>query len=410
MRPVRDHAPCSSSCATSASPAAAAGSSTRSAPRSRPGRRRSSGPPAAASRPCCGCSTGSPTPTPARSPTAAGRWPSYDPLELRRRGLAGAAAAGAAGRDGRVEPALRGRPRRRGARRGRCLRLAGLDPGFAARDVARLSVGEQQRAMLARALAQRPEVLLLDEPTSALDHAARDAIEATLAELRRELEISLVLVSHDPEQARRLGEWVVRLEDGRAVAAGPAGGGAGVSTSIQVELWQVAASLVLVALAVAISCWRQAELERDIVVATVRSIVQLTLVGYAIKLIFEADTIWLVLALLAVMVLFGALTARSRARERPGRLLAAADRAGGRRGEHPRPRRRPRHLRPDAALPGPGRRHGDRQRDDRLGGGAGPARRRGRRLARRGSRRRWRSARPRTKRRCRSSAARCARG
>ena len=105
----------------------------------------------------------------------------------------------------------------------RCLVLAGLDPGFAERDVSRLSVGEQQRAMLARALAQRPEVLLLDEPTSALDHAARDAIEATLAELRGELEISLVLVSHDPEQAKRMADWVVRMEDGRAVASGPLG-------------------------------------------------------------------------------------------------------------------------------------------------------------------------------------------
>jgi putative ABC transport system ATP-binding protein len=104
---------------------------------------------------------------------------------------------------------------------GRCLGLAGLDPEFAGRDVAKLSVGEQQRAMLARALVQRPEVLLLDEPTSALDHVARDAIEATLAELRRELEISVVLVSHDPEQARRLGDWVVRLDDGRAIEAGP---------------------------------------------------------------------------------------------------------------------------------------------------------------------------------------------
>jgi putative ABC transport system ATP-binding protein len=103
----------------------------------------------------------------------------------------------------------------------RTLTLAGLDPSFAGRDVDKLSVGEQQRAMLARALAQRPAVLLLDEPTSALDHAARDKIEAALAELRRELEISVVLVSHDPEQARRLGDWVLRLEAGRAVAAGP---------------------------------------------------------------------------------------------------------------------------------------------------------------------------------------------
>ena len=103
----------------------------------------------------------------------------------------------------------------------RCLHLAGLGPEFAARDVAKLSVGEQQRAMLGRALAQEPQVLLLDEPTSALDHLARDAIEAALAELRRELEISIVLVSHDPEQARRLSDWVVRLEAGRVVDAGP---------------------------------------------------------------------------------------------------------------------------------------------------------------------------------------------
>jgi putative ABC transport system ATP-binding protein len=91
------------------------------------------------------------------------------------------------------------------------LARAGLDSSFAGRDVGKLSVGEQQRAMLARALAQRPAVLLLDEPTSALDHAARDAVEATLARLRSESNLSLVLVSHDPEQARRLGDRVVEL-------------------------------------------------------------------------------------------------------------------------------------------------------------------------------------------------------
>jgi putative ABC transport system ATP-binding protein len=105
--------------------------------------------------------------------------------------------------------------------RHRNLRLAGLDDSFADRDVTRLSVGEQQRAMLARALAQRPQVLLLDEPTSALDEATRDAVEQTLAELRREIDVSIVLVSHDPEQARRLGDWVLRLEQGRLAEAGP---------------------------------------------------------------------------------------------------------------------------------------------------------------------------------------------
>lgn len=103
---------------------------------------------------------------------------------------------------------------------GRCLGLAGLGAEFAQRDVSKLSVGEQQRAMLARALAQQPGVLLLDEPTSALDHDARDAIEATLAKLRGELDLSLVVVSHDPEQARRLADRAVRLKAGRVVACG----------------------------------------------------------------------------------------------------------------------------------------------------------------------------------------------
>jgi putative ABC transport system ATP-binding protein len=104
---------------------------------------------------------------------------------------------------------------------GRCLGLAGLDAGFAERDVSKLSVGEQQRVMLARALAQEPRALLLDEPTSALDHEARDAIEATLAKLRGELDISLILVSHDPEQARRLADHAVRLRAGCVMACGP---------------------------------------------------------------------------------------------------------------------------------------------------------------------------------------------
>jgi putative ABC transport system ATP-binding protein len=145
----------------------------------------------------------------------------YDPLALRRE--VSLVPQLPALLDGTVESNLRFAAGLAGEEfdAGPCLRLAGLDPGFADRDVAKLSVGEQQRAMLARALSQKPDVLLLDEPTSALDRVARDAIEATLAELRCELDISIVLVSHDPEQARRLGDWVVRLEDGRAIEAGP---------------------------------------------------------------------------------------------------------------------------------------------------------------------------------------------
>jgi putative ABC transport system ATP-binding protein len=147
--------------------------------------------------------------------------PAYEPLGLRRE--VALVPQLPALLDGTVESNLRYAARLAGEplELERTLARAGLDPSFAERDVARLSVGEQQRAMLARALAQRPRVLLLDEPTSALDHAARDVIETALAELRRELEISTVLVSHDPEQARRLSDWVLCLESGRLVGCGP---------------------------------------------------------------------------------------------------------------------------------------------------------------------------------------------
>jgi putative ABC transport system ATP-binding protein len=105
----------------------------------------------------------------------------------------------------------------------RLLELSGLDDGFAERDASQLSVGEQQRVMLARALALEPAVLLLDEPTSALDAGARDAVEQTLLRLRSELELSYVLVTHDFGQAERLADWVLRLElGGTAVGKGEA--------------------------------------------------------------------------------------------------------------------------------------------------------------------------------------------
>jgi putative ABC transport system permease protein len=102
-------------------------------------------------------------------------------------------------------------------------------------------------------------------------------------------------------------------------------------SGIDVSLGEVAAALALVALAAAISRWRQAELEGDILVAAIRSFIQLTAIGYAIELIFDADTIWLVLVLLTVMVIFGAFTARSRAKRVPGAfwpLLIALTAAG----------------------------------------------------------------------------------
>jgi UDP-glucose/iron transport system ATP-binding protein len=96
----------------------------------------------------------------------------------------------------------------------RALVLAGLDGSFADRAARQLSVGEQQRVMLARALALEPAVLLLDEPTAALDERSRDAVERTLLDLHARLSAALIVVTHDRAQARRLGDRVLVLEGG----------------------------------------------------------------------------------------------------------------------------------------------------------------------------------------------------
>jgi len=91
-----------------------------------------------------------------------------------------------------------------------------------------------------------------------------------------------------------------------------------VIAAVHLSLGEVVAALALVAVAAAVSIWRRADLERDLGIAVVRSFVQLTAVGYVIQAIFDSDSLWLVAALLAVMVAFGSLTARGRARAVPG--------------------------------------------------------------------------------------------
>jgi putative ABC transport system permease protein len=95
-------------------------------------------------------------------------------------------------------------------------------------------------------------------------------------------------------------------------------------SSAHVSLGEVAATLVLVALAAAVSLWRRADLEQDIGLAVLRSFLQLTAVGYVIKAIFDSDSLWVVALLLAVMVGVGTLTARARAKAVPGALGAIA--------------------------------------------------------------------------------------
>jgi len=91
-------------------------------------------------------------------------------------------------------------------------------------------------------------------------------------------------------------------------------------SSIDVTLTEVAATLVLIAIAVAASRWRRAELEADLGIAVLRSFVQLTAIGYVIQAIFDSDSLLLVVALLAGMVAFGSFTARGRAKDVPGAL------------------------------------------------------------------------------------------
>ena len=98
------------------------------------------------------------------------------------------------------------------------LDLAGLDERFADRPASGLSVGEQQRVMLGRALALDPRVLLLDEPTSALDERSKAAVEGTLLDLRQRLSVSFVFVTHELAQAERLADRIVWLEGGRLTA------------------------------------------------------------------------------------------------------------------------------------------------------------------------------------------------
>ena len=91
---------------------------------------------------------------------------------------------------------------------------------LADRKLAEISGGEQQRVLLARALAQKSQVLLLDEPTGALDPAARRHIWQTIAKLRQELGLTVLWVTHYMEEVRQVADRVYLLLDGRIADEG----------------------------------------------------------------------------------------------------------------------------------------------------------------------------------------------
>jgi osmoprotectant transport system ATP-binding protein len=100
------------------------------------------------------------------------------------------------------------------------LALVELDPQFALRQPSDLSGGQQQRVGVARALAVSPRLMLLDEPFGALDPLTRDRLQQSFLELRRRLELTAVLVTHDMAEALLLADRVGVMFDGRLVQIG----------------------------------------------------------------------------------------------------------------------------------------------------------------------------------------------
>ena len=121
-----------------------------------------------------------------------------------------------------IEFALRVRRMKAAVRRERrkeLLRLVALE-GMDDRLPTQLSGGQQQRVAVARALAHKPEVLLLDEPFGALDAKIREELRRTIREVQRELGITTVLVTHDQEEAFALADRIGIMNLGRLLEMG----------------------------------------------------------------------------------------------------------------------------------------------------------------------------------------------
>ncbi|MBJ6801490.1 ABC transporter ATP-binding protein [Geomonas propionica] len=102
------------------------------------------------------------------------------------------------------------------------LTLARLDRELLERDARSLSLGQQQRVGVARALITKPQVLLLDEPTSALDRRTSDELAATLREICHGRNLTMIMVTHDLRLTEKVADYCFYLEAGRILEQGRA--------------------------------------------------------------------------------------------------------------------------------------------------------------------------------------------
>ena len=120
-----------------------------------------------------------------------------------------------------VVPKLLGWPKTEiAARVEELLELVQLPLEFGRRYPSQLSGGQQQRVGLARALAAKPEVLLMDEPFGALDAITRKSLQAELQQLQQQFQKTILFVSHDIEEALRLADRILILNQGYLVQYG----------------------------------------------------------------------------------------------------------------------------------------------------------------------------------------------
>ena len=95
-----------------------------------------------------------------------------------------------------------------------CLRATAAD-GFAQQKFSRLSGGQKQRILIARALATRPDVLVLDEPTAGVDAAATRALLEFITQIHAERKLTILLVTHDLSLVRQRAQQIIWLHQGR---------------------------------------------------------------------------------------------------------------------------------------------------------------------------------------------------